>query len=51
MAVVEHTAMLPPSAYGGLHLLYLGAYRPADDALPQLALAAQLSAAGGLLRA
>jgi protoporphyrinogen oxidase len=33
LAVVEHTAMLSPSAYGGRHLVYLGAYRPDGDPL------------------
>ena len=51
MAVVEHTAMLPPEAYGGRHLVYLGAYRPADDTLPAAPLAAQLEAARPLLEA
>ena len=42
LAVVEHTAMLAPSAYGGKHLLYLGAYRPSDDPIPQLPIDGQL---------
>ena len=33
LAVVEHTAMLPPAAYGGRHLVYLGNYVPHDDRL------------------
>jgi protoporphyrinogen oxidase len=33
LAVVEHTAMLDPSAYGGRHLVYLGNYVPHDDRL------------------
>jgi protoporphyrinogen oxidase len=33
LAVVEHTAMVPPGEYGGRHLLYLGNYRPHDDPL------------------
>jgi protoporphyrinogen oxidase len=33
LAVVEHTNMVPPEAYGGRHLLYLGNYRPHDDPL------------------
>jgi protoporphyrinogen oxidase len=33
MALVEHTNYLPASDYGGRHLVYLGNYRPMDDAL------------------
>ena len=33
LAVVEHTAMLEPAAYGGRHLIYLGNYVPHDDRL------------------
>ena len=33
LAVVEHTAMLPPEAYGGRHLVYFGNYVPHDDRL------------------
>ena len=33
LAVVEHTAMVPPAEYGGRHLVYLGNYRPHDDPL------------------
>jgi protoporphyrinogen oxidase len=33
LAVVEHTAMLPPADYGGRHLVYLGNYVPHDDRL------------------
>jgi protoporphyrinogen oxidase len=33
MALVEHTNALPPSDYGGRHLVYLGNYRPMDDPL------------------
>lgn len=33
LAVVEHTAMVPPEAYGGRHLVYLGNYRRHDDPL------------------
>jgi protoporphyrinogen oxidase len=33
LAVVEHTAMLSPEAYGGRHLVYLGNYVPHDDRL------------------
>ena len=33
LAVVEHTAMLSPAAYGGRHLVYLGNYVPHDDRL------------------
>ena len=33
LAVVEHTAMLSPAAYGGRHLVYLGNYIPHDDRL------------------
>ena len=50
MAVVEHTAMVPPERYGGRHLVYLGAYRPADADLPQQPPAAQLAAALPLLQ-
>jgi protoporphyrinogen oxidase len=50
LAVVEHTAMLSPEAYGGRHLVYLGAYRPATDALPAEPVARQIELAGELLR-
>jgi len=33
LAVVEHTAMLQPAAYGGRHLVYFGNYVPHDDRL------------------
>jgi protoporphyrinogen oxidase len=33
LALVEHTNFMPPSDYGGLHLVYLGNYVPMDDAL------------------
>jgi protoporphyrinogen oxidase len=33
LAVVEHTAMLAPAAYGGRHLVYFGNYVPHDDPL------------------
>jgi protoporphyrinogen oxidase len=33
MALVEHTNYMPPSSYGGRHLVYLGNYRPMDDPL------------------
>jgi protoporphyrinogen oxidase len=33
LAVVEHTAMLAPAAYGGRHLVYFGNYVPHDDRL------------------
>jgi protoporphyrinogen oxidase len=33
LAVVEHTAMLDPAAYGGRHLVYFGNYVPHDDRL------------------
>lgn len=38
LAIVEHTAMLPAEDYGGHQMLYLGAYREADD--PRLAMSA-----------
>jgi protoporphyrinogen oxidase len=50
LAVVEHTAMVSPTAYGGRHLVYLGAYRPADDPRLTLAIDEQLSAAEPFLR-
>jgi protoporphyrinogen oxidase len=50
LAVVEHTAMLSPEAYGGRHLLYLGAYRPAGDPLPAQPVERQLEVAADLLR-
>ena len=50
LAVVEHTAMLPTTAYGGQHLVYLGAYRPADDPIPAQSIDAQLDVAEELLR-
>ena len=33
LAVVEHTNMVDPDAYGGRHLVYFGNYRPHDDPL------------------
>ena len=33
MALVEHTNYADPADYGGRHLVYLGNYRPMDDAL------------------
>ncbi len=33
VALVEHTNWLPPSDYGGRHLVYLGNYLPPDDPL------------------
>ena len=33
VALVEHTNWLPPSDYGGKHLVYLGNYLPPDDEL------------------
>ena len=33
LAVVEHTTMIPPTTYGGRHLIYLGNYVPHDDRL------------------
>ncbi len=51
MAVVEHTAMVPAERYGGRHLVYLGAYRTPDAALPQQPPRAQLAAAVPLLEA
>jgi protoporphyrinogen oxidase len=33
MALVEHTNYQPAADYGGRHLVYLGNYRPMDDAL------------------
>lgn len=33
LAVVEHTNYMPPSDYGGRHLIYIGNYRPMDDPL------------------
>jgi protoporphyrinogen oxidase len=33
LAVVEQTNMVPPTEYGGRHLVYLGNYRPHDDPL------------------
>lgn len=33
MALVEHTNYMPVADYGGRHLVYLGNYRPMDDAL------------------
>ena len=50
LAVVEHTAMLPPDGYGGRHLVYLGAYRPAGDTLPGQPIDEQIEVAGELLR-
>ncbi len=50
LAVVEHTALLPPTSYGGRHLVYLGAYRRAEDELPQRPIDEQVEAAGPLLR-
>jgi protoporphyrinogen oxidase len=31
LAVVEHTNMIPPSHYGGRHVLYIGSYVSRDD--------------------
>ncbi len=50
LAVVEHTALLPAASYGGRHLVYLGAYRQADDPLPKQSIDEQVQAAGPLLR-
>jgi protoporphyrinogen oxidase len=36
LALVEHTNWLPPSDYGGRHLVYLGNYLPPDDELFEL---------------
>ena len=33
LALVEHTNYMPPSDYGGRHLVYLGNYRPMTDPL------------------
>jgi protoporphyrinogen oxidase len=33
LALVEHTNFLPPSDYGGVHLVYLGNYLPMDHPL------------------
>jgi protoporphyrinogen oxidase len=33
LALVEHTNFMPPSDYGGQHLVYLGNYVPMDDPL------------------
>ena len=33
MVIAEHTNYMPPSDYGGRHLVYLGNYRPMDDPL------------------
>ncbi len=33
LALVEHTNFMPPSDYGGLHLIYLGNYLPMDHPL------------------
>lgn len=52
MAVVEHTNYMPPSDYGGRHVVYLGNYRPMDDPLMSAskdeALEAVLPRLGGL---
>ena len=50
LAVVEHTAMLPPGDYGGHHLVYLGAYREPSSDLPARPIEAQLEVAAELLR-
>jgi protoporphyrinogen oxidase len=50
LAVVEHTAMLPPSDYGGRHLVYLGAYREPSSDLPARPVEEQLQVADELLR-
>ena len=42
MALVEHTNYLSPGDYGGRHLVYLGNYRPMDDPLLRMRLAAVL---------
>lgn len=36
LVLVEHTNFLPPSDYGGRHLVYLGNYLPPDDPLFRL---------------
>jgi protoporphyrinogen oxidase len=36
MVVVEHTNLMDASDYGGRHLVYLGNYKPMDDALFQM---------------
>ena len=33
MVIAEHTNYMPPSDYGGRHLVYIGNYRPMDDPL------------------
>jgi protoporphyrinogen oxidase len=33
LAVVEHTNYMPPSDYGGMHIVYLGNYLPMSDPL------------------
>jgi protoporphyrinogen oxidase len=33
LALVEHTNFMPPSDYGGMHLIYLGNYLPMDHPL------------------
>ena len=50
LAVVEHTAMLSPQAYGGNHLLYLGAYRDQANELHARPVEEQLGVALELLR-
>jgi protoporphyrinogen oxidase len=40
MALVEHTNYMKPTDYGGRHLVYLGNYRPMDDALLRMPTAA-----------
>jgi protoporphyrinogen oxidase len=44
LAVVEHTRMLRPEAYGGRHLVYLGNYRPHDDPLFRMSTAEVIDA-------
>lgn len=50
LAVVEHTAMLSPSDYGGLHLIYLGAYRNRTDEHLRLSVEDQVGLALPMLR-
>lgn len=50
LAVVEHTAMVPPTAYAGRHLLYLGAYREPADPRMELDAAELLLLAHRMLR-
>lgn len=50
LAVVEHTALVSSAAYGGRHMVYLGAYRVSQDGFPLRSTDEQLAAAGPLLR-